>query len=76
MSDPLPSACAEPADRPTIPTLTIEELTAERDAALEEVRKLRAAVNRWQGLVQSAMGNVARVAGEIQTYLKNGELPE
>lgn len=56
--------------------LSIEELTAERDAALEELRLLRAAVNRWQMLVQSARGNMARVEQELQLYLRNGRLPE
>lgn len=72
-----PSACAgTPADRPSAPVLTIEELTAERDAALEEVRKLRAAVNRWQMVVQTVLGNIQKVAGEIQVYLRDGVLPE
>lgn len=67
----------------TIPPLTVDELqtalaeaTRERDKLLEENRKLRAAVNRWQGLAQSALGNVAKVAGEIQVYLRDGTLPE
>lgn len=33
------------------------------------------AINRWQGLSQSAQGNIARVVKEMQEYLKLGKLP-
>lgn len=68
---------------PTIPTLTIEELTAALAESLARERKLRAeianlraAVNRWQGLVWSLLGNAQRVEKEMQIYLRDGKVPE
>lgn len=67
----------------TIPPLTVDELqtalaeaTRERDKLLEENRKLRAAVNRWQMLRRGAMGTEQKVDEEMQLYLREGRLPE
>lgn len=61
------------ADLP--PTVT-EDLQLALDAALERERKLRAALNRWQMLEQSALGSIQRIVQEVQIFLRDGELPE
>lgn len=57
------------------PTVT-EDLRIALEAALERERKLKAALNRWQMLEQSALGNIQRIIKELQIYLRDGELPE
>lgn len=61
---------------PNPPTITYEELQDALAASMERERKLRAAVNRWQGLVSTAMGNIQKVTSELQVYLRDGILPD
>lgn len=61
---------------PTPRTITIEELQDALTASLERERKLRAAVNRWQMVIQTAQGNIQKVTSELQVYLRDGILPD
>lgn len=68
---------------PPPPVVSIEELTNALAESLARERKLRAeianlraAVNRWQGLVQTVQGNIQKVTSELQVYLRDGVLPE
>lgn len=52
----------------TVPNLVVRK---QEGASLD----VDAALNRWQGLAQSAQGNIARITKEIQKYLVEGVLP-
>lgn len=52
----------------TVPNISVRRL----DGASLDVD---AALNRWQGLAQSAQGNIQRITKEIQRYLIEGVLP-
>ena len=65
------------------PVLSIEELQEQLAASQDEVRKLRDAVNRWQGFgisalrnIQSALGSLLKITNEVREYLQEGTLPE
>lgn len=58
--------------------LTMEQIRQLRLAnarLVAEKGQLIFALNRWQGVAQAALGNVQKLAKEMQVYLRNGGLP-
>ena len=53
-----------------------QQINAQLDKLRAGDTEIDSAVNRWQGLVASASGNVTRVVKEMQQFLIEGKLPE
>lgn len=49
----------------------LDLMKRKHEEAIERERKLRGKLNRWQGMLQAALGNVSKATKEMQEDLRD-----